>query len=158
MSQLATIYAALAALEVQISLGDGIHTVPVVPLDQLPDVVDSHRFPVRMITPAGARASGSLSGVRTLGGGGVGQVLTVDWAIQDLFFLRGADAGVGLADLAPALVSYAGAYMAAASRVRTARYSVTGVEFPVLGSFEWPGGSGRWYDGVIADVTAREII
>lgn len=158
MSQLATIYQALADLTVEIQIGDVILEVPCVPLDQLPDSLDSWRGPVRMVTPAGATASGALSSVRTLGSSATAPALTVDWTIQDLFFYRGADAGIGLADLAPVLTAYAAAHMAAAARLRTARYSVTGVRYPVLGSFEWPGGSGREYDGVIAEITVREII
>lgn len=158
MSQLPAIYQALADLEITIEIDGVTVVVPTVPLDQTPDSLESFRFPCRLITPAGGEVAGAAAIARTLGGAAAAPALVIDWTIQDVFCYRGADSGLGLIDLAPVLTAYAAAYMDAALRLRTARYSVTNVSFPVFGSFEWPEVSGRQYDGIVAAVTVREIV
>lgn len=132
---------------------DGITAIPA---NQTPDTFDSWRFPCRVILPISGRGSGELQRATTFKSAGkVG--LVIDWTISDLFFLRAADAGVGLADALPALIDYCGAYVLAIAQLRTSKWSVTNVSFPIIGPLEWPSG-GRTYDAVQAQIVVREIL
>lgn len=149
-SQLATIIQTIASQTVM--------DVTALGLDALPESVDSWRLPTRLILPiGGGRASGSLQGFQTFKSGNSGGVLTVDWAISDILFWRAADAGIGLQEVAPTLIDYCAAYMGALGPLRTNKWAVTGVSFPIIGPFEWPAG-GRTYDGVQVQLVIREII
>lgn len=158
MSQLATIYQAIADRTIGFALDGEIYNVPGLALSNLPDAVDSHRFPVRLIIPTGGRGAGQTQGLRTFRQGTQGGVIVVDWTVHDMLFWRGADAGVGLADIAPVLALYMSAYLGDLGSLRTATWSVTQISFPAIGGFEWPAESGRAYEGVIAQLTIREII
>lgn len=126
-------------------------------LNQLPETADSWRMPMRMLLPiGGARGAGQLQQVATFKSAG-SMVLVVDWTVSDIYLLRAADAGVGLADSADALIGYCAQYMSTIGMLRTPRWSVTGITFPIIGPLEWPAG-GRTYDGVQAQITIREII
>jgi hypothetical protein len=153
-SQLAAIYAALAAQIVTVG------TVPVSAQSgaALSDSVESAQLPVRLLLPVGGKAAGSLQGVKTFGGGGKTPVLTVDWTLTDLLLWRAIGAGVGLTDLAPELISYCAAYLSVVGPLRTPTWSVTGITFPAIGGLEWPAQSDRWYSGVQAQLTIREIV
>lgn len=157
-SQLATIISTLADQDVTITVGGSPVTIGAVGLSNLPESVDSWRLPQRLILPiSGGRGSGQLQSVRTFKGGNSPGVLVVDWTISDLLFYRAADAGVGLADVAPILIDYCAAYMSILGALRTEKWSVTGVTFPIIGGLQWPNG-GRWYDGVQTQLVIREII
>lgn len=149
-SQLASIISTIA--------GQSIGGVAGLDLAQLPESVDSWRFPVRLVLPVGGgRAQGQLQRVATFKSSGAGGVLVVDWTISDILFYRGADSGVGLADVAPALIAHCAAAMTTLGALRNAKWGVTALTFPIIGPFEWPAG-GRTYDGVQAQLTIREII
>lgn len=158
MSQLRTIISTLAAQDVTITVDGSPVVIEALDLSSLPDTADSWRFPTRLILPTGGRANGELQQVRTFKSGGSPGVLVVDWTISDLLLYRAADAGVGLSDAAPILIDYVAAYMGILGPLRTNKWSVTNVTFPIIGSLEWPAGSNRWYDGVQAQLTIREII
>lgn len=148
-SQIATIIDTIGQTAI-----DGITAIPV---NQTPDTFDSWRFPCRAILPISGRGSGEAQRVTTFksSAGKVG--LVVDWTISDLFFLRAADAGIGLADGLPALIDYCGAYVSAVAQLRTPKWSVANVSFPIIGPLEWPSG-GRTYDAVQAQIIVREIV
>lgn len=131
--------------------------ITAIPANQTPDTFDSWRFPCRVILPISGRGSGESQRVTTFkdSSGRVG--LVIDWTISDLFFLRAADAGVGLADGLPQLIDYCGAYASAVAQLRTPKWSVTNVSFPIIGPLEWPSG-GRTYDAVQAQIIVRELI
>jgi len=134
-----------------------VGSLQAIPVTQTPDTFDSWRFPCRVILPISGRGSGETQRVTTFksNAGRVG--LVIDWTISDLFFLRAADAGIGLADGLPALIDYCGAYVSAVAQLRTPRWSVTNVSFPIIGPLEWPSG-GRTYDAVQAQIVVREIL
>lgn len=159
-SQLAAIYAALAGITVPITVDGDPLSVAAVGLSDLPQTIDSWRGPVRLLLPVSAgRANGQIAKFHTFkGGASSAGVITVDWTLTDLFFLRPVGAGVGLEDAAPALIDYCAAYMGAIGPLRGSQWSVTAVAFPILGVFTWPEGAGKDYLGVSAQLTIREIV
>ena len=155
MSQLATIYSTLAATPITV----GAVAVAALNGATLPDSVESAQLPVRLILPVGGKASGTVQTPRTFKTSTTqGGVLVVDWTLSDVLLWRALGAGVGLTDLAPELIAYMAAYMAVVAPLRTPRWSVTNIAFPVIGGLEWPASSDRWYSGVQATLTIREII
>jgi hypothetical protein len=153
-SQLATIYSTLAGQVITV----GSVGVTALSGADLPDSIESAQLPIRLLLPVGGKAAGTLQGFRTFGGGGQTPVLTIDWILTDLLVWRALGAGVGLTDLAPELIAYCAAYLSVLGPMRTAKWSVTDVTFPVIGGFEWPPQSDRWYSGVQAQLTVREIV
>lgn len=157
-SQLATIIKTLAEQPVTIPIDGSPKVITASQLNELPESVDSWRLPTRLILPVGGgRAQGQLQTFQTFKSSGQGGVLTVDWTISDIFFFRMADAGIGLIDLAPALIDYCAAYMSILGALRTSTWSVTNVSFPIIGPFEYPAGQ-RTYDGVQVELIIRENI
>lgn len=155
MSQLTTIFSALAATTITV----GITSITALNGATLPDSVESAQLPIRLILPVGGKASGTVATPRTFKTSATeGGVLVVDWTISDLLLWRALGAGIGLTDLAPDLIAYMAAYMAVVAPLRTSRWSLTGITFPVIGGLEWPASSDRWYSGVQASLTIREII
>ena len=148
-SQLTTIYSTIAAQAITV----GSASVGCLDLSQLRTDVQSAVLPTRMLVPFNARGDGSLQSFWTLGDG----VRTVDWGIADILFWRAHAAGIGLDDIAPDLIAYKVQYMELLKALRTRAWNVIGCQLQVL-AFEWPLGSGRWWDGVIGQLTIREIV
>lgn len=153
-SQLAAIYAAIAGASISV----GSVAVTALNGSTLTESVESAQMPVRLILPVGGTATGSTPTPRTFANRTEGGVLVVDWTITDLLLWRGIDAGVGLSDLSPNLISYCGSYLSIVGSLRTSRWSVSNISFPVIGGIEWPISSNRWYSGVQASLTIREIV
>lgn len=147
-SQLTTILETIGQTTV-----DGITAIE---MAQTPDSFDSWRLPCRVLLPISGRGAGELRQVSSFRGS-TGHSLTVDWTVSDLFFLRAADAGIGIADALPQLIDYCGQYMSSIAQLRNSKWAVISVSFPIIGPLEWPQG-GRTYDAVQAQVTVREII
>lgn len=158
-SQLASIISTIAEQDVTITVNGAPQVIEALGLAALPETADSWRLPTRLILPIGAgRAQGQVQQVKTFKGGSSPGVLVVDWTISDVLLYRAADAGIGLADIAPILMDYVAAYMGILGPLRTSKWSVINVTFPIIGPLEWPGGSGKWYDGVQTQLVIREII
>lgn len=158
-SQLTAIYAAVAGRTIPVTINGASVNVAAVTGASLPESVESAGMPIRLVTPASPGGRGAYQERHTFKtSASAGGVVTVDWTIQDLFFLRGADAGIGLSDLAPVLTDYAAAYVADLGALVTSRWALTSIAFPAIGGFEWPAESGRYYDGVAVTLTIREII
>jgi hypothetical protein len=159
MSQLDTIYAAIAGRAVTVTINGVSRDVTGLTGTTLVEHVESAIMPTRLITPAVARGRGAMQQRWTpRTSASKGGVITVDWEIQDVLFLRGADAGLGLRDLAPILTQYMANYISDLGAITTSKWSVTGIDFPIVGTFEWPSGSGRFYDGVAVNLTIKEVI
>ena len=152
-SQLVSIVATLAAQPV--ALGTG--TVLGVTGADLPDSLESAQVPLRLLLPTGGRQEVAASLGKTFASGGQG-VTVAEWEISDILFYRALGAGIGMTDLAPVVSGYCAAYLSIFAPLRTQRWSVTAVRFPAIGGFEWPLGSERWWSGVQATVTIKEII
>lgn len=148
-SVLTTIYATIAAQPITV----GSTTVGCLDLSQLRSGMETAVMPTRMLVPFNARGDGSLQSFWTLGDG----VRTIDWGIADILFWRAHAAGVGLDDIAPDLIAYKVQYAELLRSLRGNRWNVVGCQLQVL-AFEWPLGSARWWDGVIGQLTIREIV
>lgn len=148
-SLLTTIYATIDAQPITVN-GTAVGCLN---LSELRSGMESAVLPTRMLVPFNARGDGSLQTFWTLGDG----VRTVDWGIADILFWRAHAAGVGLDDIAPDLIAYKVQYMELLKALRTRTWNVIGCQLQVL-AFEWPLGSGRWWDGVIGQLTIREIV
>jgi hypothetical protein len=138
-----------------IPLGAG--TVTGVAGADLPESMESAALPIRLLLPTGGRIGTTATLGKTFANGGQG-VTVAEWEITDTLFFRALGAGIGMTDLAPVVTAYCAAYLSSFALLRTARWSVTQVQFPVIGAFEWPMGSDRWWSGVQAAVVVKEII
>lgn len=148
-SLLTTIYATIAAQQITVNGAQ----VGCLDLSQLRSGMESAVLPTRMLVPFNARGDGSLQSFWTLGDG----VRTMDWGIADILFWRAHAAGIGLDDIAPDLIAYKVQYAELLKQLRTRTWNVIGCQLQVL-AFEWPLSSGRWWDGVIGQLTIREIV
>lgn len=148
-SQLTTIYATIAAHEITV----GSTPVACLDLAELRTSLQSANLPVRMLNPFNARGGGNLQNFWTVQQG----VVTVDWLITDMLAWRAHSAGIGLEDIAPDLIAYKVQYVQLLKTLRAHKYNVTQCQMQVL-AYEWPLGSGVWWDGVICQLTIREII
>lgn len=148
-SVLTTIYATIAAQQITVN-GTQVGCLDLAVLRN--DLV-SAVLPTRMLNPMSARGGGSLQSFWTLGDG----VRTVDWLITDMLAWRAYSAGIGLEDIAPDLIAYTVQYAELLKSLRGNRWNVTQCQMQVL-AYEWPLGSTRWWDGVICQLTVREIV
>lgn len=148
-SLLTTIYSTIAAQAITVNGA----AVGCLDLSQLRSGMETAVLPTRMLVPFNARGDGSLQSFWTLGDG----VRTIDWGIADILFWRAHATGVGLDDIAPDLIAYKVQYAELLRALRGPRWNVVGCQLQVL-AFEWPLGGGRWWDGVIGQLTIREIV
>lgn len=148
-SLLLSIYATIAAQSITV----GSTAVGCLDLAALRANVESAVLPTRMLVPFNARGDGNLQAFWTMGDG----VRTIDWSIADILFWRAHAAGTGLDDIAPDLIAYKVQYMEILKALRHHKWNVTRCQLQVL-AFEWPLGSARWWDGVIGQLTIREIV
>jgi hypothetical protein len=148
-SLLTTIYATIAAQEITVN-GQAVGCLD---LAELRTSLESAVLPTRQLNPFNARGGGGLQTFWTMGDG----VRTVDWLITDMLAWRAHAAGMGLEDIAPDLIAYTVQYVELLKQLRTRTWNVTGCQMQVL-AYEYPLGSGRWWDGVICQLTIREIV
>lgn len=153
MSLIRSIYTALAALPLSVTIDGSPVVATAYGLDELPGAVEDVMLPCRLLSPlrdgqAGARlvAFTSAPGNRT-----------ADWTISDVLLWQRVPQGAGPEQPAPALVDYCAAYIDALPIRSGGRWSVTGLDIRSE-IIEWPLLSGVVYDGVRAVVTAREIL
>lgn len=148
MSQIATIYAALAAAAVTVS-----GTTPTVYAgSSLRDSVESAELPVRVLSPFGTGLSGSGSVFASADGN---QVAT--WTIRDLLLWRKNAEGIGLEDIADTLIAYCGAYADMLPALRSTKWRLTAWQ-ATPSAINWPQGAATWYDGVSVTLTFRELL
>ncbi len=153
MSQLADIYAALAA----ISVTAAGKTPPVTLPDAIPASLPTALLPCRLLQPLGTPLNAQSSGALALGGGQVQR-----WRLTDLLVWAATGQGRGPADHSGTLVAYCAAYASAVAVGRAldtpaSRATVVDVQFEP-GLFEVPKASGSRYYGVACTVTVEEIV
>jgi hypothetical protein len=147
MSALLAIYAALAAMPVEI---DGV-AVPVLNVTQLPESVAAGRTPVRLLMPLGTRPGATSIAALALGG-----AAQAEWRIADLLLLRPAQAG-RLEQAAAALVQYMQDYAVALNSTRALAGAFIQGAALEAGVFTYPaGGTAQWF-GVEASLTVKEV-
>lgn len=149
-SQLTSIYATIADYDITVN-GQAVGCLD---LSQLRTSLESAVLPTRMLNPMDARGGGSLQTFWTVQ---PGSVATVDWQIADMLAWRAHAAGIGLEDITPDLIAYKVQYIELIRSLRSARYNIVGCSMRVT-AYEWPQGAGRWWDGVICQLTIREIV
>lgn len=145
MSHLASIVDAVVAMSVT-----GVTTV--YRGASLKDSAEIADLPMRIISAVGMQSARTRT--TTLGGGG--HVMTTEWTITDLALLRSAGMGLGLSDIAPDMETYMSAYHDAVRTLANPSWYLTDtrVRAQVL---EFPQGSGRFYDAVVATMTFNDI-
>lgn len=106
MSKFADIFAALIGMDVELN-GAPVRTFD---LNAVPNRLASADLPARLLIPTKA----DNRSVRPVT---LRRVLSAEHAITDLFLLRPAQQGTGLADAGPALAAYKGQYLAALQQI-----------------------------------------
>jgi hypothetical protein len=147
MSDLLSIYTALAAMQVPVN---GV-IVPVKNVTELPESVAAGSTPIRLLMPLGTRPGATSIAALSFQGAAGG-----DWRIADLLLLRPAQAGK-LETAAALLVRYMSDYAGALNRQRAlAGAFIQGASLEA-GVFTYPaGGAAQWF-GVEAALMVREF-
>lgn len=149
MSQLADIYAAVAAL--QPTAGGTV--VPVRWGATLHNTNESADIPLRLLSPIGD----TMGKVQQKTGGGVGHVITVEWSIRDIALLRPVGGGLGLSDIADIYVEYMATYADALRQISSQTYYL--VDAQVLPQvLQYPADSGMQYHAVSSTLYLMEIV
>jgi len=152
MSNLSALYAALAAGGPAFTFNT--QSITVYAPASLKESYEKVDLPIRVLIPLGNDADARQGQFVNLG-----STLKMLWSIPDLMLLQLAQSGSGLADYAPALISYCGAY---ADWMRTMRSPASQCALENLdiapGIYEWPAGSKREYAGVLCLVQYTEVL
>lgn len=147
MSQLTAIVDAVCALAPTGFTGSTLRGT------SLKNQLDDADVPVRIVSTVGMQSARTK--VTTLGGGG--HVMTTEWTIVDIALLRNAGLGQGMKDIALGMESYLDAYHTAVRSLASPSWAVTDVRTRAQ-ILEFPQGSGRFFDAVIATLTVNDII
>lgn len=159
-SAIGAIYTAIEAMSVLA----GEKTPTVYGLTGLPNTVASANLPCRILLDlanAGEGQSMEFFSINSGISGGGAQY--VDWQLSDLLLYLPQAQGLGVKQVAVALVDYTGAYVDACRSNRglvntaTNEANVTGLRV-APGIYEYPVSSGNFYWGCMATLTIREII
>jgi len=152
MSVILNVYSALKAKTVTTTS----EITPVVyDLDELPESITSAHLPCRLLLPLGDNPGEGREGMFIA----IGTTMVIVWRVNDLMLWQASEQGLGLREFAPELVDYCGKYLDA-MRSFKCPYSNTALESVnmVPGEFEWPSGSGRYYAGVLCQLSIREVL
>lgn len=152
-SQLSAIISAIAGISIT---ADGI-TPTVFYGDTIKQSGDN--YPMRVILPSDIDMPNRGARFANIG---LGTVVVATWNISDLFLLRPIVTGSGLDQVADTLVLYAAAYVNALvgkQGLISGSRNITVDGFDVqIGGYQFPAGTDRWYYGVEARWTVKEII
>lgn len=152
MSVITNIYAALDAKSVSTTSGK---TPTVYDLGELPESITTAQLPCRLLLPVGTVPGEGREGEFIA----IGTGMTIVWQITDLMLWQASEQGLGLREFAPELVDYCGKYLDA-MRTFKCPYQNSALErvSMIPGEYEWPRGSGRFYAGVLCQLTIREVV
>jgi len=152
MSIVTNIYDALAASDVTTTSGK---TPTVYNLDELPESITTAHLPCRLLLPIGGNPNEALEGQFIA----IGTTVTVNWQVSDLMLWQASEQGLGLREFAPELVDYCGKYVDAMRSFKCPYQNSVLEGFSVTpGEYEWPRGSGRFYAGVLAQLSIKEVL
>ena len=84
-------------------------------------------------------------------------MMMTEWTITDVALLRSAGIGFGLSDVALNMETYLAAYHDAVRTLVAPTWQIIDVRCRAQ-ILEWPQGSGRNFDSVVATIVATEII
>ncbi len=152
MSVITNIYAALAAKTVTTTSGK---TPTAYDLDELPENVTTAHLPCRLLLPVGSTPGDGRYGTFIQ----IGTGMTITWQVSDLMLWQASEQGLGLREFAPELVDYCGKYLDM-TRTFKCPYTNSALEEVTMtpGEYEWPRGSGRYYAGVLCQLSIREVV
>jgi hypothetical protein len=152
-SHISEIYAAIKA--VTVTTASGI-TPTAYDLDALPENVVTAHLPCRLMLPLSPAPVGGRDAEYIA----IGTGMTVIWQLNDLMLWQASEQGLGLRQFAPELVDYCGKYLDA-MRAKRCVYnnddSLEGISM-TPGEYEWPRGTGRFYAGVLCQLTIKEVV
>lgn len=152
MSVIKNVYNALEAVTVTTTSG---MTPTVYDLDELPENITTAHLPARLLLPVGDNPGEGREGQFIA----IGTTMTIVWQVNDLMLWQASEQGLGLREFAPELVDYCGKYLDA---MRTFRcpYANTALQSVnmIPGEYEWPSGSGRFYAGVLCQLSIKEVV
>jgi hypothetical protein len=153
MSVILSVYAALAAKTITTTSGV---TPTAYDLDELPESVDTAILPCRLLLPLGTQPGDGREGEFIA----IGTTMTVVWQLNDLMLWKASEQGLGLKDVADELVDYCGKYMDAMRTFKCPYGTTTSLESVSVtpGMYEWPVGGGRYFPGVLAQLSIREVL
>lgn len=159
-SQIRSIYAAVAALEITVSasVAHGTTTPTVYDLAALPDFADSAKCPARLLLPlatTGSKASGQDHHFVALG-----TTTKLSWQVVDLLLWRPIEEGIGIASVAADLVEYCAQYV---KKIRENRALGLGQVEIITASLEpdawqYPPESDQWFWGVQVTLQINETL
>ena len=158
MSNIRSLYTALAALDITFTTEAGGNSTPTgYDLDSLLQSVDTAQLPCRLLLPTEEYGSdGQGMELLAAGNGGSAEVM---WNITDLMLWEPVGQTRGFLDVLPDLVRYCGQY---ASVLLDNRTPATNIQFMTVsfrpGVFTYPLGGNRSYFGVEVLSTWRELI
>lgn len=157
-SLIRTMYSNLAARNVTYTNQHGVITTPrTYDLDELPDNVSPADAPARLLLPYATFTEGKDGRFAALGA-----ISQINWSITDLLLITPGVLGGGIGQVAADIVLYQDAYVTMLTRGD--RTLDTGGEVEVLGwrpipgLYDWPIGSGQWWQGVMIVIDVLEVI
>jgi hypothetical protein len=152
MSVIRNIYNALE--DVTVTTTSGV-TPTAYDLDELKEGITTADLPCRLLLPLGSSPGEGREGQFIA----VGTTMAIVWQVNDLMLWQASEQGRGLQEFAPEIVDYCGKYLDA---MRTFRkpYGSSALESVNMnpGEYEWPTGSGRYYAGVLCQLSIREAV
>lgn len=150
MSAIADIYAALAAKSVTAAS----KTPTVYSLAALKKSAETADLPLRLLLPFSGRGPGRDGQFISLG-----TLTSITWRITDLCLWEPVAQTLGIAEVSPDIIAYAGAYldMIRTFRAPTTQSHITGFSI-APDVYQWPVGSGRWYYGVEVVLEIEEVL
>lgn len=152
MSIITNVYTALDGVSVT-TTGK---TPTVFTLSELPENITTAHLPCRLLLPLGDNAGEGREGQFIA----IGTTMTIIWQINDLMLWQASEQGIGLREFAPVLVDYCGKYLDAMRSFKCPSGTTTSLEGVnmIPGEYEWPTGSGRYYAGVLCQLSIKEVV
>lgn len=129
------------------------YTMSVLRGSTMKNQIDDPDVPTRIINAVGM--SSARTKTATLGGSG--HVMTTEWTVTDVALLRAGGLGLGLKDVAQSMETYLAAYHDAVRSLVAPTWYLVDVRCRAQ-ILEWPAGSGRNYDSVVATLVFHEIV
>ena len=152
MSVIRNVYNALAA--VTVTTTGGI-TPTAYDLDELLENVNTAQLPCRLLLPLGDNPGEGREGQFIA----IGTTMSITWQVNEIMLWKASEQGLGLREFAPELVDYCGKYLDAmrAFKCPYANTSLQSVNM-IPGEYEWPRGSGRYFAGVVCNLSIKEVL
>jgi len=147
-THISTIIAALAAMPVQAYSA----TVTVRQGTGLLNTLEAADVPCRIISPLNATSQRTKRVTP-----GAGRVMTTEWTIEDICYLRFVGEGLGLSDIAAVYVEYMNSYIECSRQLGNQIYAIDLLQQRTQ-VVQYPASSERTYHAVISTSTFTDIV